>query len=136
MYLLDTNIISDIRKGLPKAVNWLRSTNPAGNYLSVITLGEIERGIAKKERSDRAAAGHLKAWLSTIRTEQSSRILPIDDEVALAWGRISAQRPRGEADGLIAATALVHNLVLVTKNVADFHDTGVAVLDPWEGWKA
>lgn len=136
MYLLDTNIISDIRKRLPEAVNWLRSTDPAGNYLSVITLGEIERGIAKKERSDRVSAGHLKLWLATIRTEHSSRILPIDDAVALAWGRISAQRPRGEADGLIAATALVHGLVLVTRNVADFHDTGVAVFNPWEGWTA
>ncbi len=84
-----------------------------------------------KSRRDHVAAGHLSAWLEMTRTVFADRILPVTEAIAIEWGRIAAARPRGDADGLIAATALVHDLVLVTRNVADFADTGVAVLNPW-----
>jgi predicted nucleic acid-binding protein len=132
MYLVDTNIVSGARRRAPQAVDWLRSVDPGSIHLSVITLGEIMRGVALKERTDRAAAAHLAAWLQTLRRDFADRLLPIGDEVALAWGRLAALRTRGDADGLIAATAIVHNLVLVTRNVADFDDLPVAVLNPWE----
>lgn len=73
----------------------------------------------------------LAEWLRKLRHEHGHRVLPVTDQVAVEWGRLSALRPRGEADGLIAATALVHDLVVVTRNVSDFDDTGVTVVDPW-----
>jgi toxin FitB len=131
MFLLDTNIVSEARRRAPQAVKWLKSVDPAKLYLSVISLGEIERGIAMKAREDRPAAGHLAVWLETLRRDFADRILPLHDEIALEWGRLAALRPRGDADGLIAATAIVHNLVLVTRNTADFEDTRAAIVDPW-----
>lgn len=131
MYLVDTNVVSEARRNSPEAVAWLRSAAPSSIYLSVITLGEIMKGIALKERSDRQAAGHLAEWLGKLRQDFSVRILPISDHVAIEWGRIAALRPRGDADGLIAATAKVHDLILVTRNVADFDDAGVSIVNPW-----
>lgn len=133
MFLLDTNIISEARRRTPVAVDWLNATDPAKLYLSVISLGEIARGVALKERSDRPAAAHLTVWLETLRREFADRILPISDEIAIVWGRIAALRPRGDADGLIAATAVVHNLVVVTRNEEDFADTRVPIVNPWGG---
>lgn len=132
MYLVDTNVISEARRGTTEALSWMRSVNPATVHLSVITLGEIMRGIALKQRSDPRAASHLAEWLRKLRHDHANRILPITDHVAVEWGRIAALRPRGDADGLIAATAMVHELILVTRNVADFEDTGAAIIDPWE----
>ncbi len=132
MYLVDTNIISEARRGTPPALIWLRSVDPATVHLSVITLGEIMRGIALKQRSDPRTASHLTEWLRKLRHDHAGRILPITDHVAVEWGRIAALRPRGDADGLIAATAMVHELILVTRNVADIEDTGAAIINPWE----
>lgn len=132
MYLVDTNVVSEARRGSAEAVAWLRSVNPLAVYLSVITLGEIMRGVALKQRSDPRAASHLARWLQTLRTDHADRILPITDAIALEWGRIAALRPRGDADGLIAATAVVHDLIVVTRNVADFEDTRATILNPWE----
>ena len=106
--------------------------NPLAVYLSVITLGEIMRGVALKQKSDPRAASHLAQWLQTLRHDHVDRILPITDAIALEWGRIAALRPRGDADGLIAATAVVHDLIIVTRNVADFEDTRTTILNPWE----
>ncbi len=131
MHLVDTNVVSEARRNTPQAVAWLRAVPPSSIYLSVITLGEIMKGIALKERSDRQAAGHLAEWLLTLRQEFADRILPISDAVAIEWGRIAALRPRGDSDGLIAATARVHDLILVTRNVADFDDTGLSIVNPW-----
>jgi toxin FitB len=131
MYLLDTNIVSYARKEASPAAGWLQSAAPSLLYLSVITLGEIERGVAMKEGADRKAAENLSAWLQTIRNDYADRILPITDRVSILWGRLSALRTRGDADGLIAATAIVHGLVLVTRNTADFDDTGVTLINPW-----
>ena len=131
MYLLDTNIVSEARRGTRPAVEWLRSVRPDMLHLSVITLGEIARGIALKERADPRAAAHLSTWLHALRRDHATRILPVSDAVALEWGRIGSLRPRGDADGLIAATVLVHGLVLVTRNVSDFADLGLPLVDPW-----
>lgn len=132
MYLVDTNVISEARRGTPQAVAWLRSVDAIDLYLSVITLGEIMRGIALKDKSDPAGAAHLATWLQTLRHHHADRILPITDQIAVEWGRIAALRTRGDADGLIAATAIVHDLMLVTRNVADFEDTRATVINPWD----
>ena len=90
------------------------------------------RGIALKEKSDPHAAAQLTAWLQTLRHHYADRILPITDQIAVEWGRIAALRPRGDADGLIAATAIVHDFMLVTRNVGDFEDTRATVINPWD----
>ncbi|RWN29461.1 type II toxin-antitoxin system VapC family toxin [Mesorhizobium sp.] len=131
MYLLDTNIVSDVERRLPKPTAWLASIDSDSISLSVITIGEIERGIVKLRIIDPERATRLDLWLRELRRDNADRILAVTEEVALAWGRISAGRTRGSADTLIAATALVHDLILVTRNVADFDDTGVTVLNPW-----
>ena len=132
MYLVDTNVISEARRGSPEATNWLRSVDPVTIYLSALTLGEIMRGIALKQKTDPKAAGRLADWLRGLRRDHASRILPITDRIAVEWGRLSAIRPRGDVDGLIAATAIVHDLMVVTRNVADFADTGAVLIDPWD----
>jgi len=132
MYLLDTNIVSDAQRRLPKPTAWIASIDPASINLSVITLGEIERGIVKQRKIDPERAARLDIWLRELRRDNTDRILAITEEVALAWGRITAGRTRGSADSLIAATALVHDLILVTRNVADFEGVGVTVLNPWD----
>ena len=131
MYLVDTNVVSEARRGAPEAVGWLRAVDPQSVFLSVITLGEIMRGVVMRRNSDPRAAAKLAEWLETLRRDHADRILPVSDEIALAWGKLAAQRPRGDGDGLIAATALVHGLIVVTRNVRDFDDVGVAVVDPW-----
>ncbi|MEP6567762.1 MAG: type II toxin-antitoxin system VapC family toxin [Mesorhizobium sp.] len=131
MYLLDTNIVSDVQRRLPKPTAWLTSIDPGSVNLSVITIGEIERGIVKLRKADPERATRLDLWLRELRRDNTDRILAVTEDVALAWGRISAGRTRGSADTLIAATALVHDLILVTRNVADFDDTGVTVFNPW-----
>lgn len=132
MYLVDTNIVSEARRGSAQATGWLRSVNPASVHLSTLTLGEIMRGIALKQKSDPKTAGHLTEWLRKLRHDHADRILAVTDQISVEWGRIAAIRPRGDIDGLIAATAIVHDLILVTRNVADFEDTGATVINPWE----
>jgi predicted nucleic acid-binding protein len=131
MYLVDTNVVSEARRGTPVAVNWLRSVDPQTVHLSVITLGEIMRGIAMRQKTDPRAAAHSAEWLQKLRHDHADRILAVTDQIAIEWGRIAALRPRGDADGLIAATAIVHDLIIVTRNVADFDDTRVSVINPW-----
>jgi hypothetical protein len=130
-YLVDTNVLSETRRGSTEARNWLRSVDPATIYLSVVTLGEIMKGIALRLRSDARAAAVLTAWLEKLRLDYNDRIFPITDRIALEWGRLAAERPRGMADGLIAATAMVHAKIIVTRNVADFSDAPVPILNPW-----
>ncbi len=131
MYLVDTNIVSEARRGTPQAVSWLRSIDPLTIHLSALTLGEIMRGIALKQKSDPKTAAHLTEWLRKLRYDHGDRILPVTDEIAVERARIVAIRPRGDIDGLIAATAIIHDLIVVTRNVGDFNDTG-AVINPWE----
>jgi predicted nucleic acid-binding protein len=131
MYLLDTCVVSEARRRTPQAVGWLRSAQSETLYLSVITVGEITKGIMMKARTDPPMAAGLMRWLDELRFVYSGRILSIDDAVATGWGRLMAQRTRPMADALIAATARVHNKVVVTRNMADFADAGVDLLDPW-----
>ena len=131
MYLVDTNILSEARRGRPEARNWLRSVDPDQVFLSVVTLGEIMKGISQKTRTDAASAVALHGWLEQLRVDHARRILPVSDAVALEWGRIAAIRPQDMADALIAATATVHRKAVVTRNVSDFKDLGVQVIDPW-----
>jgi toxin FitB len=132
MYLLDTNIVSEARRGSPEATAWIRSVKGRTLHVSVITLGEIMRGIQIKERKDPKAAAILAEWLIALRELHRETILPVTEAVALEWGRLSAERNRNTADGLIAATARVHDLILVTRNVTDFDDTGVSIINPWD----
>ncbi len=131
MYLVDTNVLSEARRGRAEARDWLRSVDPDHVFLSVVTVGEIMKGVSQKARTDPVAAGVLGRWLEQLRTDHARRILPIDDAVALEWGQIAATRPRDMADALIAATARAHRKTLVTRNVAEFRDLDVAIIDPW-----
>jgi predicted nucleic acid-binding protein len=131
MYLLDTCVISEARRRAPQAVTWLQSTRAETLFVSAITIGEIMKGVTMKLRVDPPAAAVLLRWLDELRVVYASRILPIDHEVATSWARLMAERSRPVVDALIAATARVNNKIIVTRNVADFADAGVTVLDPW-----
>jgi len=135
MYLLDTCVVSEARRRTPQAVAWLRGAQSDTLFLSVISVGEITKGIMLKARSDPPQATALMRWLDELRFIYASRILPIDDAVAVTWGKLMAQRTRPMADALIAATARVHNKVVVTRNTADFADAGVDLVDPWEVYR-
>jgi predicted nucleic acid-binding protein len=130
-FLLDTNVLSEARRKSPAVALWIKSTAGAARYCSVISLGEIEKGIEMRRRTDLDAAATLSAWRDRLRSEFDERILPVTTEIALAWGRIAAGRTRDTADALIAATALVHGLTLVTRNTRDFADLPLRLLDPW-----
>jgi predicted nucleic acid-binding protein len=132
MYLVDTNVVSEARRGSREARLWFRSVDPNSIFLSVITLGEIMRGIALKRRTDARAAASLTVWLEQLRHAHASRILPISDRIALEWGRLAAERSRAMADALIAATAAIHGKIIVTRNVADFAATGIPLINPWQ----
>lgn len=132
MYLLDTNIVSEARRGSPEATAWIRSVRGRNLHVSVITLAEIMRGVQIKERKDPKAAAILAEWLIALRELHRETVLPVTEAVALEWGRLSAERSRNTADGLIAAMARVHDLILVTRNVADFEDAGVSIINPWD----
>jgi predicted nucleic acid-binding protein len=132
MYLVDTSVIFEATRGTPEAVKWLRAQDPAAICISVVTLGEITRGIAQKQTTDRKAAALLDEWLRKLRHDHAVQILPITDQVAVEWGRLAALRPRGDIDGLIAATAIVHDLIIVSRNGSDFTDAGLSVVNPWD----
>jgi predicted nucleic acid-binding protein len=89
------------------------------------------RGVTLRHKSDPQIAARLMEWLEGLRQDHADRILPVTDRIALEWGRIAALRPRGDIDGLIAATAIAHDLILVTRNIRDFEDTGVSLINPW-----
>jgi predicted nucleic acid-binding protein len=130
-YLVDTCVVSEARRRSAPALAWLNAVDPAALFLSVITIGEIAKGIAARQRTDPIAAAALGRWLDGLRNVYASKVLAIDDAVAIAWGHLMARRTLPVSDGLIAATARVHNLTLVTRNVADFAQTGVDVVNPW-----
>lgn len=134
-FLIDTNIISEVRKGRrcdARVAAWYASIDDGDLYLSVLVLGEIGKGIALARPRDPAKADALEVWLDAVATAFGDRILPIDRAVADRWGRMSGHRTVSTVDGLLAATAKVHGLTLVTRNVADVADLGVEVLNPFE----
>jgi len=131
MYLLDTCVVAEARRRTPQAVEWIRQAQPETLYLSAITIGEIKKSLLLKARQDPPEAARLMRWLDELRFVYAARILPIDDAVAANWGRLMAAGQWPMADALIAATARVHNKVLVTRNTRSFVDMGVDVIDPW-----
>lgn len=134
-FLLDTNVISEARRaaGDANVKAWFAATSSYELYLSVLVLGEIRQGIERVRRRDRTQAHVLDAWLATLRERYDDRLLPITDEIAEEWGRLNVPDPLPSVDGLLAATARVHNLTLVTRNVADVARTGVRLLNPFAG---
>jgi len=135
-WLVDTNVISEIRKGArchPGVLRWWRDTAPDDLFLSVLVIGEIRRGIARASVHDPVKAAVLTSWLAAMITTYSDRILPVSPAIAEIWGRISAPRPVPVIDALLAATAIVHDLTLVTRNVADTAGLGARILDPFAG---
>lgn len=137
MYLLDTNVVSELRKiRLEKADSqvaaWADSVDAADLYLSVITVQELEIGILLAERRDPTQGAVFRAWLNKqVLPAFAGRILAVDMAVAQRSAQLHAPNPRPVRDGLIAATALVHGMTVVTRNVDDFEPTGVAVFNPW-----
>lgn len=133
MYLLDTNIVSELRKPRPHggAVAWLQSTEDADLHLSAVTLGEIQAGVELTRDQDAAKAAEIEAWLELVA--QSYSVLPMDGAAFRAWARLMHRRSdTSYEDAMIAATAAVHNLTVVTRNVADFQPFGVRVLNPFK----
>jgi predicted nucleic acid-binding protein len=132
-YLLDTNVISETRKirANPDVMAFLARTDSAALFLSVLTLGELRKGVEAKRHGDPAAADQLGAWVDGIETTFTDRLLKVDAPVARLWGELSAARSLPVIDTLIAATAIQRGLTLVTRNTRDVADTGVVTLDPW-----
>lgn len=138
MLLLDTNVVSELRKvraarAAVQFVRWEAATEPASLYLSAITVMELETGIGLIERRDGHQGGVLRSWLeSQVLPAFVNRILPIDTAIAQRCGRLHVPDRRNDRDALIAATALVHGMTVVTRNTTDFLSTGVALINPWE----
>ncbi|WP_415879869.1 type II toxin-antitoxin system VapC family toxin [Methylomonas sp. TEB] len=138
MYVLDTNVVSELRKIRIGKANanvaaWADSVDAADLFLSVITLMELELGVLSIERKDASQGAVLRAWLEQqVLPEFSERTLPVDTAVTLRCAKLHVPDKRGERDALIAAAALMHGMTLVTRNVADFQATGVTILNPWE----
>jgi len=133
-YLIDNNIISEIRKGRRCDVNvarWYEAIEDASLYLSVMVIGEIRKGIEKLRPKNATQANMIEDWLEEVAKAFGDRILPIDGTVANEWGRLTAIRPLPVIDGLLAATAKVHRMTLVTRNIADIADLGVHVINPF-----
>ena len=137
-FLLDTNCVSELVRirPHPRVTKWIESTDEALLYLSVLTLGEIHKGVARLPPGKRRAS--LETWLAVeLRARFSGRLLPVDEEIALRWGLLASLasgkgKPLAVIDGLLAATALQSDLTLVTRNIGDFVVTQVPVLNPWE----
>ena len=139
MYLLDTNVISELRKAKAGKADagvmaWAERVPTLSLFLSVITLLELETGVLLIERRDSSQGVILRRWLEMqVMPAFSGRILAVDTPVARRCARLHVPDPRSDRDALIAATALVHDLTVVTRNVADFESTGVRILNPWMG---
>ena len=134
-YLLDTNVLSETRKKKADAgvMAFLESVDSSALYLSVLTIGELRKGVAAKMRTDPVAAKALAAWVEGLEVGFADRTLPIDAATARLWGDWSADRPRPVIDTLLAATAAHHSLTLVTRNTRDVSGLPVKVHDPWVG---
>lgn len=138
MYLLDTNVVSELRKirtgrADARVAAWADSVNAADLYISVISLQELEIGVQLAQRRDPATGGVLRAWLDgQVVPAFAGRVMAVDAAVARRSAALHVPDPRPVRDGLIAATALVHGMTVVTRNTSDFEPTGVALLNPWQ----
>ena len=132
-YLVDTNVISDARlKRSLALMAWIRDQDIDDLGVSAITVLELERGVRRVERKDPAGARPLRLWLDEDALSMVSAVIPVDERVARTAAVLHVPDPMPEMDALIAATAIVHDLTLVTRNIKDFEHTGVRLLDPWE----
>lgn len=133
-FLLDTNIISELRKKTranPGVTEWFNDQDEESLYLSSLVLGEVRMGIERLRLRDPQAAGLLDIWISKITHQFDSKILCIDEAVSEIWGRINVPDPLPPIDGLLAATAIAHDMTLVTRNVQDMERSGVRLLNPF-----
>ena len=137
MYLLDTNVISELRKAKSGKANqhviaWAESKSVSSLYLSAITILELEIGILLVERRDPTQGAMLRLWLdSNVLPAFANRTLSVDTAVAQCCAKLHVPDPRSDRDALIAATAMVHSMTVVTRNIADFEPTGVEIINPW-----
>ena len=134
-YLIDTNIISEVRKAHrcdPKVSAWYASISDDSLYLSALVIGELRKGIELSRANEPARARSLEKWLNDVIEAFGDRILPIDNVIAEEWGRMGAKRPVSTVDGLLAATAVVHKMTLVTRNTRDVVDLGAKTLNPFK----
>ncbi len=142
MQLLDTNVVSELRKIGSRRIDtgvasWAKSAGAGGFFISVVTLMELETGVRLVERRDAKQGAMLRSWLDDkVLPGFAGRILPVDEAVALRCAALHVPDPRPERDALIAATALVHAMTLVTRNVADFEPMGVPLFNPWAAEQA
>lgn len=138
MYLLDTNVLSELHKAIrgrgdPRVTAWLAHVGLATCYMSAISLMELEIGVLRMERRDVMQGERLRDWLETrVVPKFAERIIPVQETIARRCASLHVPNPRPERDALIAATALVHGMIVVTRNTADFEPTGVALLNPWQ----
>ena len=136
MFILDTNAVSELRlpkKSNPKVLAWASSQPVAAQFVSAITVLELELGVLQKERKDSSQGAILRAWLEAqVLPQFAGRVLPLDQTVALRCAQLHVPDRCAERDTIIAATALVHGMTVVTRNTADFAATGVKLFNPWE----
>ncbi|EMN5128568.1 MULTISPECIES: type II toxin-antitoxin system VapC family toxin [Burkholderia] len=138
MFVLDTNVVSELRKVRTGKADknlaaWSSTVDAPTLFVSAITIMELETGVLQIERRDTAQGALLRAWLDGhVLPEFAGRVLPVDTAVAQRCARLHVPDRRSERDALIAATALVHGMTVVTRNVADFVETGVAIVNPWD----
>jgi predicted nucleic acid-binding protein len=138
-FLVDTNVISEVRKGERAdagVVRWFSGVADEELFLSVLVVGELRKGIEAIRRRDTASAAVLERWLRRVLTDHATRLLPITSEIAEVWGRFNVPDPLPVIDSLLAATAHVHGLTIVTRNTVDIARTGVPVLNPFEAGHA
>ncbi|WP_304951508.1 type II toxin-antitoxin system VapC family toxin [Sulfitobacter sp.] len=138
MFILDTNVVSELRKAKAgkadaNVVAWAEDQDPSALFLSAITLLELEMGVRQMERRDSTQGAALRAWMfDRVLPVFEGRILPVDGPVALCCAALHVPDPRSDRDALIAATGITHAMPIVTRNVADFEPTGVQIINPWE----
>ena len=136
-FLLDTVVLSELRRAKPsrKVVQWIKAQKAESLFISVVSIGEIERGIERARKSDAEFAAELEHWLETLLNLYADRLLPVSANAARLWGRLSAKLGHDGAELLIAATALSHGATVVTRNVKHFAPTGVQIINPFEDGK-
>lgn len=138
MYLLDTNVVSELRKiksgkSNKNVLKWFKNIPVSNMFLSAISILELETGVLLVERRDSTQGAILRAWLSShVLPAFSERVLPLDVAVAQRTAKLHVPNPRSDRDAIIAATALVHGMTVVTRNIPDFNQTGVKLINPWK----
>jgi predicted nucleic acid-binding protein len=133
-YLIDTNVLSELRKPAPSegVLGWVAVTSPELLFVSVLTLAELTRGAELLRRKSPRSASALDHWIAEMRRNFAARILSVNQEIAECWARLAPQQPLPVMDGLLAATAMVHDLTMVTRNTGDFERSGVRILNPFD----